>query len=228
MPETTVWEMVPHTLAKHRILRRYLGAWFPTMNRESRVVYLDGFAGPGRCTAGEPGSPIIALETAKTHPARLSDELVFLFIEQRRDRADHLEREIKALNIPVNFQKDVRCGDFAPTLTKLLDDIDQGKSRLAPTFAMIDPFFEGIPLTLMKRLLTNPKCEVFVSLMVSYMNRFLDHPSDGVRAHIREVFGGEEPFTVLDSPGNRVSQLAEIYRQKLRGIVRFVRSFELR
>ena len=229
MPETTVWELVPHTLAKHRILRRYLGAWFPILHRESRVVYLDGFAGPGRYTGGEPGSPIIALDTARTHAARLSEELVFLFIEQRRDRADYLTKEIETLKCPANFKTDVQCGDFEPTLTRMLDGIDQTQSSLAPTFAMIDPFgFEGIPLTLMKRLLANPKCEVFVSLMASFMNRFLDHPNDAVRAHIRAVFGGDEPFAVLNSPGNRVAQLAEIYRQKLRGIVRFVRSFELR
>jgi three-Cys-motif partner protein len=228
-PVPTLWEMAPHTLAKHRILRRYLGAWFPIMNRESRVVYLDGFAGPGKYTGGEPGSPIIALATAKMHPARLSAELVFLFIEQRRDRADYLKKEIEALDCPNSFRKEVRCGDFEPTLTALLDEIDQSKNRLAPTFAMIDPFgFEGIPLTLMKRLLANPKCEVFVSFMASYMNRFLDHPNDGVRAHIREVFGGDEPFAVVNAKGDRVAQLADIYRQKLRKIVRFVRAFELR
>jgi three-Cys-motif partner protein len=229
MPETMLWEMAPHTLAKHKILRSYLGAWFPIMNRESRVVYLDGFAGPGKYTGGEPGSPIIALDTAKRHQARLSEELVFLFIEQRLDRADHLTKEIELLNCPANFKREVRCGDFEPTLTKLLDEIDRTQRSLAPTFAMIDPFgFEGIPLTLMKRLLANPKCEVFVTLMVSFMNRFLVHPSDAVRAHIRAVFGGDEPFAVLNSAGNRVAQLAEIYRKKLRGIVRFVRSFELR
>ena len=104
MPETTVWESVPHMLAKHRILRqvsrrlvsdlaprvaRRLSRWF----RRTRSVH-----------RGEPGSPIIALDTARTHAARLSEELVFLFIEQRRDRADYLTKEIETLKCPANFK----------------------------------------------------------------------------------------------------------------------------
>jgi hypothetical protein len=42
------WPLDPHTLAKHEILRRYLYAWFPIMScYNGRLVFLDGFAGPG-------------------------------------------------------------------------------------------------------------------------------------------------------------------------------------
>jgi len=34
------------------------------------IVYVDGFSGPGEYTGGEPGSPIIALETARTPKRR--------------------------------------------------------------------------------------------------------------------------------------------------------------
>ena len=63
VPKTTVWPLEPHTKAKHEILRRYLGAWFPILTSggwNRRVIFLDGFAGPGRYSACEPGSPIIA------------------------------------------------------------------------------------------------------------------------------------------------------------------------
>jgi three-Cys-motif partner protein len=43
-----VWPLDPHTHAKHVILRSYLGAWFPILNKyNGRIVYIDGFAGPG-------------------------------------------------------------------------------------------------------------------------------------------------------------------------------------
>src|ERR1700678_3953596 len=81
IPETTIWQIEPHTAAKHIILRKYLDAWFPILAAyNSRVVYVDGFSGPGRYTGGEPGSPVIALESALTHRANLRGELVFLFI----------------------------------------------------------------------------------------------------------------------------------------------------
>ena len=62
---TTVWPLDPHTAAKHAILRRYLDAWIPIMSRyHGRVLYIDGFAGPGIYEHGEPGSPLIALDAA--------------------------------------------------------------------------------------------------------------------------------------------------------------------
>ncbi len=51
----------------------------------SGLVYVDGFAGPGSYTGGEPGSPIVALEVAEstTRPS-LPSELVFLFHRKRK------------------------------------------------------------------------------------------------------------------------------------------------
>jgi three-Cys-motif partner protein len=49
VPVDTLWEIEPHTIAKHEILRRYLGAWFVIMGQTNRrIIYLDGFCGPGR------------------------------------------------------------------------------------------------------------------------------------------------------------------------------------
>ena len=71
MVEKAVWPMEQHTRAKHEILRRYLGAWFPILaggGFNPRLVFLDGFAGPGVYSSGEPGSPLIAIETLVDHP----------------------------------------------------------------------------------------------------------------------------------------------------------------
>ena len=47
-PRGVVWELEPHTRVKHIILQKYLEAWFPILSRyNGRVVYYDGFAGPG-------------------------------------------------------------------------------------------------------------------------------------------------------------------------------------
>ena len=54
----TTWPIEPHTKAKHEILRRYWQAWLPIITKlGSRVLYIDGFAGPGRYEGGEDGSP---------------------------------------------------------------------------------------------------------------------------------------------------------------------------
>ena len=41
---STIWEIEPHTEAKHEILEKYLNAWLPIMTRwNGRILYIDGF-----------------------------------------------------------------------------------------------------------------------------------------------------------------------------------------
>jgi three-Cys-motif partner protein len=87
-PSETLWEMEPHTKAKHEILRRYLSAWFPILGSKiPRIVYIDGFCGPGRYLGGEEGSPIIALKEALKQPVLASSEVNFLFIDDSSARS---------------------------------------------------------------------------------------------------------------------------------------------
>jgi len=60
----TIWDIEPHTQKKHEILKKYIDAWTPIMSKYNRrLVYIDAFAGPGIYKNGEPGSPIIVLES---------------------------------------------------------------------------------------------------------------------------------------------------------------------
>src|SRR6266704_3546265 len=155
----TIWPIEPHTAVKHQILRKYLDAWLPILGTyNKRIVYVDGFSGPGEYTGGEPGSPIIALEAARTHRAELAGELLFLFVEERQDRIDNLNREISSIQLPAHFKVDVECGTFAENLTAKLNKLDADGHQIAPTFALIDPFgFSGIPYNLISRLLSKNK-----------------------------------------------------------------------
>lgn len=64
----TTWGIEPITEAKHEILRYYLGAWFPILaSVHRRLLYVDGFPGPGEHSKGEDGSPIFALKVARDH-----------------------------------------------------------------------------------------------------------------------------------------------------------------
>src|SRR5713226_7063464 len=95
----TIWSIEPHTKAKHAILQHYLEAWFPILGRwNGRVLFIDGFAGPGIYANGEPGSPLIALMTLLEHPmfTRLHCEFVFLFMEPEEDRAASLNAQLAA------------------------------------------------------------------------------------------------------------------------------------
>ena len=158
-----VWPIEPHTRAKHEILQNYLKAWFPILSRRSgRIVYLDGFAGPGVYSDGEHGSPAIALQTAVEHSLRERfQEIVFFFIEKNADRARILTQVLKKRfpDLPKNMKYEVRGAAFAPTLEQVLDELERRGANLAPTFAFLDPFgFSGFPMKLIGRMMSYDKC----------------------------------------------------------------------
>jgi len=230
VPTDTVWKLEPHTGAKHQILRRYLDAWFPILGKyNKKLVYADGFAGPGCYLDGEPGSPIAALQSAISHALVLTGNPEFWLIEERPDRLTRLQAEIARLTIPKNFIIKTECGTFAEKFRAALDTSDRDGTRHAPMFALIDPFgFSGIPYDLIKRVLLRDKCEVLITFMVDSINRWLTHPEDGVRGHIIETFGTDEAIEIAFGVGDRATSLKNLYQRQLKKVALFVRYFEMR
>lgn len=230
MPIETLWEIDPHTRAKHEILKRYLEAWFPILtSHHQRIVYIDGFAGPGRYKGGELGSPVIALNVATHHRKALGGELVFLFIDEREDRIEHLKQELRSVMIPSHFKVSVESGRFHEIVGPLLKSLEADGAHIAPTFAFIDPFgFSGIPFSLIERLLKHPRCEVFITFMIDAINRFLEHPKESVVRHIVDAFGTDEAIRVAATQGNRLGRLRTLYQSRLQQVAEYVRYFEMR
>jgi len=225
-PKTTVWDAEPHTLAKHAILKAYLERWFPILaSRRSRLIYYDGFAGPGRYSCGEEGSPLIALNVAHQHKARLDADLVFAFVEEKQDRAASLRTEVSTLRLPTNFKTIVINEQFEDALGKLLDDFDRRHGELAPIFAFVDPFgITGLPFTLLRRVLQRPSCEVFVTFMTAFVRRFVTE----LPAQVDELIGIDDASEQIASAENRVVRARELYSASLGSCARFVRFFEMR
>ena len=231
VPTSTLWEIEPHSLAKHAILRQYLGAWIGIMGRNNqRIVYLDGFAGPGRYKGGEKGSPIIALEIGIDHHKKGNlNEITYVFIEDNEDRFKHLEAEIKNYSLPATFVTKVEKNNFDTTIKTILDRLENRGAKLAPTFAFIDPFgYKGAPYEIIQRLLQNEKTEVFINIMVEPINRFLNHPDLALRNHIVDLYGTDKVLQINNSCGNGIQQLRELYQSQLEKCAKFVRYFEMR
>jgi three-Cys-motif partner protein len=229
-PQEILWPIEPHTLAKHEILRRYLGAWFAILGSKiQRIMYLDGFCGPGRYAGGEPGSPLIALHTAMSHKERLKQsKLFFFFIDEREDRIAHLEYEISQLEIPPNFKIIIRTGEFQTILAEVFDVIEDKSQKLIPTFAFIDPFgFSGVPFDLVQRLLSMPMAEVFITVMLRDANRFAEHPDPTTQQYVVDLFGTPEVLKLIKTSGNRLLALMQLYQTQLLQHAQFVRFFEM-
>jgi len=229
----TIWEIEPHTEAKHEILRRYLEAWLPILSKYSpRIIYLDGFAGPGVYSGGEYGSPVIALETAVKHVLQANfKEIVFFFIEKDESRAKMLEKVLaeRFPSLPENMKYQVIGAAFAPTFEHVLNKLDEGGAKLAPTFAFLDPFgFSGLPMKLIGRMMKCEKCEVLVTFMVGFINRFLIE--DRERA-LNELFATDEwkRANDLEKPDDRLKFLVNLYEKQLKcvGSAHYVRSFAM-
>ena len=225
-PKKTVWEAEAHTLAKHVILRSYLQAWFPILSKwNGRVVYYDGFAGPGVYSRGEEGSPLIALNVAKEHRASLDSELAFIFVEERKDRSDYLKAELATRDLPSNFRYSVRNETFAQALGNTLDYLDSEGLEIAPTFAFVDPFgITGLPFSLIERLLGRKRCEALITFMSSTIRRFVTELPEQVNELVGNISAAER----IESAPDRVVAARREYLKSLRKVVRFVRFFQMR
>jgi three-Cys-motif partner protein len=228
-----IWSIENHTLAKHEILKEYLNAWFPILGRTSnRIVFLDGFAGPGIYKDGEEGSPIIAIRTALEHPTiNQISEIRFMFIESDKQRSEILQQTIeqKFPKLPSNVYVQVITGDFVQNLCSTLDTIEENGKNLAPTLAFLDPFgYSEIPFKLITRLMNYQRCELFLTFMSGFVNRFLDESHEKA---IDELYGTQEwrDARNIEDTNERLNFLLDLYVTQLENIgIQFVRPFTMR
>ena len=201
MSDATTWKIKPHTLAKHILLRRYLGAWFPILTiggHNRRVIYLDGFAGPGRYSENEPGSPIIALDTLINHShfsQMTHTEFIFAFVEQDPDRYHSLQGELEAF---WNLQGEAPSNVEVRPYNEPFEDVARyitaaAHGKLAPTLAFVDPFgWSGVAMRTIGELLGSRKCEVLFNFMHESINRFVSDTRVGTTRSLAELFGTDD------------------------------------
>jgi three-Cys-motif partner protein len=232
-PKTTIWELEPHTAAKHEILRRYLQAWAPILSQGNfpHLVIVDGFAGPGRYSKGEEGSPVIAIKAVIDQPRPIKARVDFHFIELDKKRAVHLETEIAQLALPPNVSSKVH-GErtFQDAFPEVWDSYSPKSGRARPpTFVFIDPFGFKIPFSYVRKVLQAQSCEVLITFMFEEINRFLsqEHQPE----NFDELFGCPDwqKGNDIKSPKERVKFLHDLYQEQLinAGGAGFVRSFAM-
>lgn len=238
--QPAIWPLEPHTKAKHDLLQSYLGGWFPILGTYSgRIVFIDGFAGPGIYRDGEPGSPIVALRTLLDHGhlQRLTNcEFLFVFCDNDMRRIASLRERLDALKssyhpFPANVLTEVVPQAFSETARDILASLSDGQARrnLAPTFAFVDPFgFSGVPLDVLRDLLLFNKCELFMNLMIDHINRFATYPK--ISDHMDALFGTRDYMAVAEiGAGRRIQFLHDLYRKRLSEVCGFpyVQSFAM-
>lgn len=229
--DKTRWKQGGRTAAKHRVLVEYLGAWIPILGQLSWVhdlVLIDGFAGPGRHTGGEPGSPLLMLDAFIEHRDRDRFDVAahFFFIEKDRSRVESLRQELDARGVPPDGATvKVIHGDYAEEFPAVVDAARERWPN-CPIFAFVDPFGADTKPELTANLLALPRCEALTFVPIGYFAAFFDVPD--MRRTLGLVFGRGvfERGADLDASARR-NLLVEMMEERLRESCRWVRAIEL-
>jgi three-Cys-motif partner protein len=233
-PTTTIWELEPHTAGKHEILRRYIQAWAPILSQGNfpYLVFVDGFAGPGRYSKGEEGSPIIAIKAVIEQARPIKAKIDFHFIELDKARSDHLATEITALTLPPNVTTKIHGGrSFQDAFPEVWNSYASKPGRpRPPALVFIDPFGFKIPFSYVASVLRAPSSEVLVTFMFEEINRFL---SQGLQPdNFDNLFGCRDwrDGINIKLPRDRVKFLHDLYQRQLTKAAgaEYVRSFAMR
>ncbi len=221
-PKKTLWPLKPHTRGKHLVLKSYLEAWLPILGSwTGRILFIDGFAGPGEYDKGEEGSPLIALRAFKDHRFRkvIKSEVRFIFIEKRKDRYEHLEKLIDPLrsSLPEKCYVDLTQGAFDETMTTVLDALEEHAQKLAPALVMVDPFgVSDTPMSVLQKILRNNRSEVYISFMYSYIDRFRNNPD--FETPLDNLYGCQDwrHGRSIEEPEERKAFFYDLYEKQLR------------
>lgn len=183
-------------LAKHTILKRYLGGWFPKLTSAyKRVLYIDCHAGRGKHTTGQEGSPIVALKGLLQHHSldRIlqNANVNFIFFERNENNYQILLNEIQSCGrIPHRINVKPHCSDYESTLRKIFEQLREEDKSLAPCFAFLDPYGFDLSMDLMNLLLSFPRSELFINFMFRYIDMAIQNRDQA--DNMKRLFGCDD------------------------------------
>lgn len=233
VPQRVVWECKPHTLAKHRILQRYLEAWYPILIGKSwckTLTYAEGFSGAGTYVDGSPGSPVIAAEIFLRRKHLAAGKLVnMVLVEEHPGRLARLKREITtpiekygSQDGPLMWYSEGKCRE------KLLPELARHGAWKGPIFAFLDSYGgPDVPFDVARAIGHHRSSEVLVTFGTNFLTRFGSRGES--QAAGDQAFGGQEWHEVYDLPGSeKKAFLVNSYRNSLKSAgFTFVLSFEM-
>lgn len=158
-----------------------MDVWLPKLGfTYDHVALVDGFASAGRYRDGERGSPLIMLDAylgrSAADRARFKRPPHFIFIESRKQYAQHLRAEVEDYPTTHGAIVDVIHGSYEEQFPRVVAYLANAYRQPVPTFAFVDPRgYTDNPfshIATFKRQLPS-KSEVMVYLPAAFMARFL-------------------------------------------------------
>lgn len=184
----------PHSLAKHRVLARYLAKYVATLTGNPkqdilRLTLVDGFAGGGlyrdqKTGEERPGSPLIMLNAMKeaeaiarsvrSKPFKLDAR--FFFVERNDNARDFLAQTIAASEFSplIGNSTNILAGDVIDNVANIIADI-KARGRAGRTIFFLDQFgWIAVPFPEIRRILTElPNAEVILTFATDSLIDYL-------------------------------------------------------
>ena len=228
------------TEMKHSILSLYLNPWIKKISMvDSNLLFVDGFAGPGRYPDGSQGSPLIAMDmadkmlsTANGIDERL-DSFKCIFIEKDPENFEKLKQSVQEKEQVVDNRIDLICrpGKFEDWAVDFTEQYEYGVPP--PSLVFIDPFGYGnIPFNLITELfqLRDQSLELLITFMAGKMAQWME--DSGHQKAISEALGSTEwQQRVPPNLGKdeRAERFSSIYQEQLKdkADAKFTMPFEM-
>ncbi|BCB19844.1 three-Cys-motif partner protein TcmP [Bosea sp. ANAM02] len=219
---------------KARIVSKYFYAWANVIlpsaaANNSKIAYIDLFAGPGRYKDGAVSTPLMILEKAIA-TQKLRDNLVTMFNDENPSHTKNLEGEIAKLDgvNTLKYKPEISTGSVGEAIADQLATV-----KLVPTFSFIDPFgYKGLSLKLINGAIKDWGCDCVFFFNYNRINAGVSNSI--VDKHINALFG-EEVATELRSeltgltPSEREQLILEKLAQAIKALGgKFVLPFRFR
>jgi three-Cys-motif partner protein len=164
---------------KTEIVRKYFVAWARVMMNavarrgQTKIGYVDLFAGKGRYEDGSKSTPILILEKA-IQDKRIGEMLVCVFNDANKKNAIALKREIDSLAGVESLAYQPRVFN-AKVDDNIVDRFEQ--TSTIPTLYFLDPFgYNGLSLRLIKAVLAPFGCDCIFFFNYNRINAALSNP----------------------------------------------------
>jgi three-Cys-motif partner protein len=246
-PKEVTWEASPHSIAKIKLVQRYLYVWAIILAGQKEgesLVYVDGFAGPGEYKNYGNSSPLAAIRSLSEARKKLgakwrSKKPECFFIEGDSARAEHLtalvEKTLDSIGEDLAPTCTITKGEFESTLTDVVARAPESLAGPAPAFVFLDPFgAKGMPFNVVADLLQHARTEVLLNFDADGIARILRAGVSSKADEILDmVFGCQEWKAAIDRNAESREQgfqALQFYLKRLRGLpgVDYVFSFEMK
>lgn len=216
----------PHSLAKHRILRRYIQRYIEILTALSwqeqlGITFVDGYSGGGRYQSGRetvPGSPLIFLETVAAMEAQLNAarpkgfriNAKYFFIDQNVNHTDFLRAEIERSSFKSELGRSIQIwnADFNERADDIIKAVKEHTPRANRAIFLLDQYgWSQVAFRSVRTILNQlDNAEVFLTFSVDTLIDYLSERSVGLKA-----------FTEIDADPGFIRELLQIKQEEQAG-----------